>query len=367
MKISNIEVTLVDKMGTDLTVCNAARVSFAKETDWQFSDCGKVLKECDKKLIKYLAEHNHWSPFAHAFVQFRIKAPIFVARQLAKHQSGLVWNEVSRRYVSTEPEFYLPKTWRKAADNVKQGSSTEALAKPEYIDGFCKECGTKIATQLGHRKKEYCSVSCKSKCTNKHRNPYKVVFDNCKARVKREDTWEFSLDFDTTVFPEYCPYLGIKLDYTYGKGSIKENSPSFDRIDCNKGYTKYNVEIVSHKANTMKSNASIEEQIAMAKSVLLRYKGISIDGVTSPESVCENALNLYNSMIEDSYCAEQARMILPQNTMTEWIWSGSLYAFARVCNLRLDSHTQLETQTVAKLIDSYMEDLFPESWKVLVK
>ena len=60
-------------------------------------------------------------------------------------------------------------------------------------------------------------------------------------------------------------------------------------------------------------------------------------------------------------------MVLPQNTMTEWIWSGSLYAFARVCNLRLDSHTQLETQTVAKLIDSYMIELFPESWNVLVK
>ena len=219
MKIANIEVTLIDSMGDDISVVDAARVSFAKESEWKYCPEGKVLGDADKKLIKYLAEHNHWSPFSHAFASFRIKAPIFVARQLVKHTVGLAWNEVSRRYVSTEPEFYLPKTWRKAAENVKQGSSD---------------------TPAGY--------------------------------------------FDP----------------------------------------------VAEKAN-------------------------------------ELCLSAYILMLNEGVCAEQARMILPQNTMTEWIWSGSLYAFARVCNLRLDSHTQLETQTVAKLIDSYMEDLFPESWKVLVK
>lgn len=223
MKIVPIKVELIDSMGTDLSVVNAARVSFDKKSVWDIVDIGapigiKQLSKADTKLIKYLAEHNHWSPFSHAFASFRIKAPIFVARQLVKHTVGLAWNEVSRRYVSTEPEFYLPKTWRKAAENVKQGSS-------DVIAGYF----------------------------------------NPKA-----------------------------------------------------------------------------------------------------EQAIEQCLRTYNLMLNEGVCAEQSRMVLPQNTMTEWLWSGSLYAFARVCNLRLDSHTQLETQTVAKLIDSYMEDLFPESWKVLI-
>ena len=99
-----MEVDLIDHMGSDLTVVNAARVSFAKES--------KEFSDKDEKLINYLAKHNHWSPFGHASLQFRIKAPIFVARQLVKHQVGLVWNEVSRRYVDDEPEFYVPKAWR---------------------------------------------------------------------------------------------------------------------------------------------------------------------------------------------------------------------------------------------------------------
>ena len=81
-----------------------------------------------KKLIKYLAKHNHWSPFGHCSMQFHIKAPIFVARQLVKHQVGLVWNEVSRRYVDDEPEvLYYLKSWRLRPDNKKQGSSDETI------------------------------------------------------------------------------------------------------------------------------------------------------------------------------------------------------------------------------------------------
>ena len=110
-----MNVNLIDVMGTDLSVVNAARVSFAKDS--------KELSEKDEKLIKYLAKHNHWSPFGHASLQFRIKAPIFVARQLVKHQVGLVWNEVSRRYVDDEVEFYTPPSWRGAPVNAKQGSS----------------------------------------------------------------------------------------------------------------------------------------------------------------------------------------------------------------------------------------------------
>lgn len=233
MKVSPIEVTLIDNMGSDLSVVNAARVSFDKTSDWEVVgykeevdiesrsiDLYPVhkLNDADRKLISYLATHNHWSPFSHAFASFRIKAPIFVARQLVKHTVGLAWNEVSRRYVSTEPEFYLPDYWRKSATNVKQGSA-EALAG--YFDPV-----TKKATEL--------------------------------------------------------------------------------------------------------------------------------------------CLSAYILMLSEGVCAEQARMILPQNTMTEWIWSGSLYAFARVCNLRLDSHTQKETQLVAQQLNNYMKDLFPESWKALV-
>jgi thymidylate synthase (FAD) len=228
-----MEVTLLDHMGSDLSVVNAARVSFSKESEWQIRDCPtfatieEVLSEKDAKLIRYLAKHNHWTPFGHCFASFRIKAPIFVARQLGKHQVGLVWNEVSRRYVDDEPEFYTPETWRKRADNVKQGSSDEA------------------------------------------------------------STWD-----------------GFGFDWKDDEISIQEY-----------------------------------------------YK---------------TALSIYESMIHTyDVCPEQARMVLPQSMMTEWVWSGSLAAFARVCKLRLDPHTQKETRLVAEQIDAAMGSLFPVSWKAL--
>ena len=127
-----MQVKLIDHMGSDLTVVNAARVSFAKVSEWDEIPFGDgptkgLLNQGDEKLIKYLAKHNHWSPFGHCSMQFHIKAPIFVARQLVKHQVGLVWNEVSRRYVDDEPEFYTPKVWRLKADDKKQGSSDETI------------------------------------------------------------------------------------------------------------------------------------------------------------------------------------------------------------------------------------------------
>lgn len=126
MKVVEQQVTLVDSMGSDLSVVNAARVSFHKESLWE-NDTGHPddtkLSEKDQKLIAYLARHNHWSPFAHTSLQFRIRAPIFVARQLVKHQVGGVWNEVSRRYVNDEPEYHKP-VWRWAPTNAKQGSGS---------------------------------------------------------------------------------------------------------------------------------------------------------------------------------------------------------------------------------------------------
>ena len=208
-----MKVDLIDSMGTDLTVVNAARVSFDKTSS--------TLDDKDIKLIKYLAKHNHWSPFSHCFVQFRIKAPIFIARQLAKHQVGLSWNEVSRRYVDSPPEFYEPETWRGKPENVKQGSDGEA--KSQY-------------------------------------------------------------------FPNL--YLG---------------------------------------------------------------------------DVTELALNNYDKMIVQGVAPEMARMVLPQNMYTEWYWSGSLYAFSRVCQLRLDKASQSEVQEIAIKLSAHCWSLFPHSWDALLK
>ena len=202
-----MEVKVIDVMGTDLTVVNAARVSFKKEHL-------KFDNEKDEKLIKYLATHEHWSPFGHCSMQFHIKAPIFVARQLVKHQVGLVWNEVSRRYVDDEPEFYIPKNWRLKADNKKQGSSDETI---EYnIDGS-------------------------------------IMF-------------------------------------------VKQT---------------------------------------------------------------------YDNLLKAGVAPEMARMVLPQNLYTEWYWSGTLMAFARVCNLRCAKDTQWETRQIADMIDYESSKLFPTSWKYL--
>ena len=118
-----MKVSLISHMGGDLQIVNAARVSFHKESSLVEGE----LKEADVKLLNYLAKHGHWTPFGHTALSFRIKAPIFVARQLGKHQVGLVWNEVSRRYITEEPEFYVPTKLRAKADNVKQGSSSKAV------------------------------------------------------------------------------------------------------------------------------------------------------------------------------------------------------------------------------------------------
>lgn len=138
-----MEVTYVDHMGDDIRVVNSARVSFAKESDWEYcagfegqycDDRCKIhgtkcpdLNERDQKLINYLARHNHWTPFSHVQITMREKVPIFVARQRFKHMVGFTYNEVSRRYVDDPPEFFIPKTWRKRAENKKQGSSDETV------------------------------------------------------------------------------------------------------------------------------------------------------------------------------------------------------------------------------------------------
>jgi len=217
-----IDATLIDYMGTDLSVVNAARVSFGKKSESLGSVTAngvtrQVLHDSDTKLINYLAKHKHTSPFGHCFASFHIKAPVFVARQLVKHKF-LRWNEISRRYVDTEPEFYLPDVWRGRSEDKKQGSS-----------------GT-------------------------------VLIDE----------------------------LSIKNDFHIG-------------------------------------------------------------------------VDVYNRLLDDGVCPEQARMVLPQNTMTEWYWSGSLDAFADMCNLRTKNDTQWETRDVAFQIDAEMQNLYPVSWLALTR
>lgn len=132
-----MEAKYIDHLGDDLRVVNAARVSFDKESSWECEEPyaadmdlyplkDKILSEKDSKLITYLANHGHWTPFAHPQITIRETVPIFVARQRFKHMIGFTYNEVSRRYVSDEPEFFVPDSWRKAPTNgAKQGSSDD--------------------------------------------------------------------------------------------------------------------------------------------------------------------------------------------------------------------------------------------------
>lgn len=214
MKKSNIEVTFIDSMGSDESVVNAARVSFAKESSL-FS------KDQNIKLIKYLAKHNHKSPFNHAFLSFRIKAPIFISRQLVKHEY-LPWNETSRRYVDDEPEFFNIQ-WRYRPENsIKQGSG-EQLSLED-------------------------------------------------SQAADEIFWELA----------------------------------------------------------------------------------------------EQSLKAYNSLLALNIAPEQARAALLIDSQTEWVWSGSLFAFAKMCNLRLDSHSQKEASEVAEQISLKIKELFPVSWEALI-
>jgi thymidylate synthase (FAD) len=144
--LKSMKAEYIDHMGDDLTVVNAARVSFDKESEWEWEPeidrlgahefttghCQRVLKTTDARLILYLVKHNHFTPFTHCVVQIRETVPIFVARQRFKHVVGFSYNEVSRRYVDSEPEFYEPEAWRKRAENKKQGSSEEVLEGGKY-------------------------------------------------------------------------------------------------------------------------------------------------------------------------------------------------------------------------------------------
>jgi len=136
-----IEATYIDHMGSDLSVVNAARVSFGKKSEYLYSGVDtngpleKALHQRDVKLIRYLAKHKHISPFGHAFASFHVKAPVFVARQLVKHKF-LRWNEISRRYVDEEPEFYSPDVWRGRSADKKQGSEGTITISDDIVEAL---------------------------------------------------------------------------------------------------------------------------------------------------------------------------------------------------------------------------------------
>ena len=221
-----MKVELVDSMGTDLTVVNAARVSFNKESTYKLNEMGQSLEDKDVKLIEYLAKHDHFTPFTHATVTMRERVPLFVARQRFKHTIGFSYNEISRRYVYDDPEFYKPDEWRGKAEDKKQGSSDKE----------------------------------------------------------------------------------ININPSTGGGPMM---------------------------------------------------------IDDYQRVLSSAKWTYEHLLRQGVCPEQARMVLPQSMMTEWYWSGTLMAFARVCNLRCKPDTQLETQMVANKIDTIGKELFPYSWKAL--
>lgn len=126
IEVVPIEVEYVDHMGSDVNVVNAARVSFAKEV--------VEFGVNDQKLLDYLAKHQHWSPFAHTSITVRCKVPLFLARQLVKHQVGANWNEESRRYIDGPVEFYLPDVTHVKPTSAKQGAGEEHPDNDEVID-----------------------------------------------------------------------------------------------------------------------------------------------------------------------------------------------------------------------------------------
>ena len=227
MSENQIVATLVDHMGTDDSIATAARVSFNKTA-------GNYTKEQNNKLLSYLAKHKHMSPFGHVFLSFHVKAPIFVARQLVKHKF-LRWNEISRRYVDDDPEFYVPDVWRGKSADKKQGSEG--------------------VVELGF----------------------------------------FSTE-------------GGRFEGYFGEGTLAE--------------------AVSEYA--------------------------------------QDLTGLYEALILVGVAPEQARMVLPQSTMTEFYWSGSLDAFADMCRLRCKPDTQYESRLVADQVSTIMQGLYPVSWSALI-
>jgi len=327
-----VKVTYIQHCGSDLMVANAARVSFDKKHD-EFDE------DKDTRLIRYLARHGHTSPFNHTFITLHVKAPVFVARQLVKHRF-MIWNEVSRRYVSERPEFYYPEVWRMAAEDKKQGSSEVAF---DIDKSYREKYGTRPDQSITNRK-----------------------LTNWRNGAKRKGV-EFDLEYDDIPWVTHCPILGVKLDYDRkGHGNNGPDSPSLDRINNEKGYVKGNVQVISRLANTMKNSATPEQIRQFCLNMLPRY-GVFNSGSDTVEDYCEGVADTYERLIKEGLCPEQARGILPLNHYTQWFWSGTLGAWASMYNLRAKPDAQAETRMIAEQAGEIIEPLFPVSWGALTK
>jgi thymidylate synthase (FAD) len=254
--LTSITATYIDHLGSDLSVVRAARVSFANDPvarlevqrfegreaaeayaesipgaclcedwsdDWLAGYPVEHLSTQDRDLIRYLAKHDHWTPFAHTAITLRVSAPVPIRTQCFKHKQGFVENEESRRYIKSTPEVYFPEVWRKAPPEggAKQGSEGE-----------------------------------------------------------HPDSRKWRIQYERAV---------------------------------------------------------------------------------------HNALTLYEDMIYDDVCPEQARFVLPQGVLVSWYWTGSLAAYARFYQQRTDPHAQKEIQDLAKVIGGIIGPLYPVSWKELTK
>jgi thymidylate synthase (FAD) len=206
-------IELLETFGNDLTVVNAARVSFHKESN--------EMNVRDEKLIQYLADHNHNSPFFHPQLRFRIKMPIFVAREWFRHTIGFARNEVSRRYVDTPPELWYPTEFRERDPNLKQGSKDTIVESPAVKEAY--------------------------------------------------------------------------------------------------------------------------------------------------DQAMRDAMKAYYALLANNVAPEIARAVLPMSLYTEFIETGSLAAYARLCKLRLDPHAQKEIQEYAQQVSDLIEKAFPVAWKALLK
>lgn len=216
----------VNHMGDDLSIVNAARVSFDKVSDWEYDDyvnwSDPHISDKDARLIKYLARHNHWTPFAHTSITLRMSAPVPIRTQCFKHKQGFVENEESRRYISSRPDIYVPDEFRSAPDgSVKQGSG------------------------------------------DRHRH-------------------------SDIVRREYVRVSGICIEY-------------------------------------------------------------------------------YEQWVKDGVCPEQARFILPQGCIVNWIWTGNLASFARFYNERTYDNAQKETKYLAEAVSEIIKPLYPVSWSALTE
>lgn len=228
--MTQVKAELLDYMGTDLDVVNAAKVSFSKESEWEWQteyECGvpvsdtPILADKDKKLINYLATHDHWTPFAHTALKFRCSAPVPIRTQAFKHKIGMVENEESRRYISSTPEIYIPEFFRaKPEGSIKQGSAGKHIRSDDWI-----------------------------------------------------------------------------IDY--------------------------------------------------------QQKALS-------------CVHMYENMLKDGVCPEQARFILPQGAIVNWIWTGNLVSFANFYNKRTDTNAQYEVRLLAESVGKQIAEIFPVSWKALV-